>query len=466
MTEPQRSRSDARAGAVTASANTATATSGPVWRIAVIGAGPAGLALALQAARLLPGADITLFDARPADKDVSGDPRTLALALGSVQLLKRLGGWPAAAAQPITEVLVSQAPPTIALRGAASAVHLRAADEAVPMLGAVLSYGALVSCLQRAWRAAEAREPLRLHSRFGQPVVEVRNLGDGDKRPAALAADGGGVGAAAIDRGAGDQRAGRARWTGRVEVDAGIAERFDLAVVAEGGVFADQARKAVTHDYRQTAWVGSVTLDGATPGLAVERFTREGPLALLPLPAGADGVQRAAMVWCVNRPPGGPDEAADTVAALDDAQRIAVLNTLLPPEAGRVVALSKLKHFALGLNAERTLVDGAIVRIGNAAQTLHPVAGQGLNLGLRDATELVHALRHARPEDLDRVLRRLEWARGPDRWSMIAATDFLARSFTWRWPGLPAVRGLGLAALQGLPWLKSALARQMMFGRR
>ncbi len=456
MSEPQGSRSGAWPSAVTV-----TASPGPVWRIAVIGAGPAGLALALQAARLLPGADITLFDARPADKDVSGDPRTLALALGSVQLLKRLGGWPAAAAQPITEVLVSQAPPTIALRGAASAVHLRAADEAVPMLGAVLSYGALVSCLQRVWQAAEAREPLRLHSRFGQPVVEVRNLGGGDKSPAALAADGSAGGGAADDRGAG--RAGR---TGRVEVDAGIAERFDLAVVAEGGVFADQARKAVTHDYRQTAWVGSVTLDGATPGLAVERFTREGPLALLPLPAGADGAQRAAMVWCVNRPPGGPDEAVDTVAALDDAQRIAVLNSLLPPEAGRVVAVSKLKHFALGLNAERTLVDGAIVRIGNAAQTLHPVAGQGLNLGLRDATELVQELRHARPDDLDRVLRRLEWARGPDRWSMIAATDFLARSFTWRWPGLPAVRGLGLAALQGLPWLKSALARQMMFGRR
>jgi 2-octaprenyl-6-methoxyphenol hydroxylase len=131
-----------------------------------------------------------------------------------------------------------------------------------------------------------------------------------------------------------------------------------------------------------------------------------------------------------------------------------------------VVGLSALKHFALGLNAERTLVDGRIVRIGNAAQTLHPVAGQGLNLGLRDAAALVQALRRAQPDELAAVLRRLEWARGPDRWSMIAATDFLARSFTWRWPGLPAARGLGLAALQALPPLKSALARQMMFGRR
>ncbi len=399
----------------------------PTWRIAVIGAGPAGLALALQAAQRLPGAEVTLFDARPAEQDVSGDPRTLALALGSVQALRRLGAWPEAAAQPIREVLVSQAPPTVDLRWAPAEVRLRASDEGVDMLGAVLSYGALVSCLQRAWRAAEALEPQRLHSRFGQPVSDLRNRG--------------------ANRGGG------------VEVDAGIVENFDLAVVAEGGVFADQSRKALAHDYGQTAWIGTVTLAGGTPGLAVERFTREGPLAMLPLAAAADGSARAAMVWCV-------DSSDDPVAPLSEAQRIAVLNSLLPEAAGRVTALSPMKQFALGLNAERSLSDGAIVRIGNAAQTLHPVAGQGLNLGLRDAAELVFALRRATPADLPSLLRRLEWRRGPDRWSMIAATDFLARSFTWRWPGLPAARGLGLAALQALPPLKSALARQMMFGRR
>jgi 2-octaprenyl-6-methoxyphenol hydroxylase len=76
----------------------------------------------------------------------------------------------------------------------------------------------------------------------------------------------------------------------------------------------------------------------------------------------------------------------------------------------------------------------------------------------------VHALRQT--PDLRQALRRVEWSRAPDRWAMIAATDFLARSFTWRWPGLPAARGLGLAALDALPWAKNLLARQMMFGRR
>ena len=422
-------------------------------RIAVVGAGPAGLTLALLAAEQLPQAQVTLFDARPLERDVSADARTLALSLGSVQLLQRLGVWPAELAQPILQVHVSQAPPTLRLWGADSAVQLSAEDERVPMLGAVLSHGQLVAALQRAWTAAVTRQPhgppQRLVSRFGTPVSAVKPLADG------------------------------------VEIDAGVAERFDLAVIAEGGVFAEHARKSLAHDYQQTAWVGTVELEGGTPGLAVERFTRSGPLALLPLlpllppqPLPADGArtrQRAAMVWCV-------DSNDDPVAELSDAQRLAVLATQLPAAAGRVVSISPLKRFALGLNAERSLVDGCTVRIGNAAQTLHPVAGQGLNLGLRDAFELVQALRRRDDQmrhdgvtgvraqsplgSLQAALRRVEWSRAPDRWAMIGATDFLARSFTWRWPGLPAVRGLGLAALQALPPLKSALARQMMYGRR
>ncbi len=401
-------------------------------QIAVIGAGPVGLALALQAARALPDAQVTLFDARAADKDVSGDPRTLALSLGSVQLLERLGAWRADLAQPILEVHVSQQPPsTLPLLGdwlGEPCLRIRAVDEAVPLLGAVLSYGSIVAPLQQVWMAAAAAEPARLHSRFGQPVAALKNLGDG------------------------------------AEVDAGIAERFDLAIVAEGGVFADRPRRAlgpknrspIRHDYHQTAWVGRVAFEPATEpranGVAFERFTRHGPAALLPLKDGGAG-----LVWCV------PSDD-DPVRELNDAQRVTVLNSIFHPATGRIASITPLKDFALGLNAERTLTDGRSVRIGNAAQTLHPVAGQGLNLGLRDAFELVHAL--ARNPDVDAVLKRLEWQRGPDRWAMIAATDFLARSFTWRLPGAGAARGLGIAALQLLSPLKSALARQMMFGRR
>ncbi len=396
--------------------------------IAVIGAGPVGLALAIHAARALPDATITLFDARPAEKDVSGDPRTLALSLGSVQLLERLGAWRADLAQPILEVHVSQQPPSapsflpafIADAIGEPALRIRAIDEAVPLLGAVLSYGSVSAPLQQVWMAAEAADPKRLRSRFGTAVAAIKNL------------------------------------AGAVEVDAGIAESFDLAVVAEGGVFAEQARKALTHNYQQTAWVGTVSFDSARSaaqkGVAFERFTRHGPAALLPLKDG-----RAGLVWCV---PSGDDP----VRELSDAQRVTVLNDIFHEAVGRIAGISALKQFPLGLNAERTLTDGRTVRIGNAAQTLHPVAGQGLNLGLRDAFELVQSL--GRNADVEAVLRGLEWQRGPDRWAMIAATDFLARSFTWKLPGAGAARGLGIAALQALGPVKSALARQMMFGSR
>ncbi|MCG3188559.1 MAG: 2-octaprenyl-6-methoxyphenol hydroxylase [Burkholderiaceae bacterium] len=393
-----------------------TSTSNPL-RLAVVGAGPAGLALALLAAQRLPHAQVSVFDARTADKDVSLDPRTLALSLGSVQLLQRLHAWPREAAQPIGQVHVSQAPP-----GFDAAVTIRAADEAVPMLGAVLSYGALTARLQQVWLERCALEPARLSLRLGTPVSALKEA------------------------------------AGEVEVDAGIAERFDLAVVAEGGVFSDQARKALSHDYRQVAWVGEVGLEGGAAGLAVERFTANGPLALLPLPAAHEVPgSRAALVWCV-------PQADDAVAPLDDAQRLVLLNSQLPAIAGRAVRLGALKRFTLGLNAERTLVRGRTVRIGNAAQTLHPVAGQGLNLGLRDAYALVDSLRN--PAPIDAALRRIEWSRAPDRWSTIATTDFLARSFTWRWPGLSLLRGAALVALDAAAPVKSRLARQMMFGWR
>jgi 2-octaprenyl-6-methoxyphenol hydroxylase len=397
------------------------------FRIAVVGAGPVGLALALLAARQLPGARISVFDARPADRDVSADARTLALSLGSIQLLERLQAWDGAHAEPIREVCVSQQSPVLSVPAwlGAPRVELSAVALGVPQLGAVVPYGALVAPMQRAWQALVAQEPQRLASRFGTPVQALKDLVDG------------------------------------VEVDAGVAEAFDLAVVAEGGVFGDQKALAdLSSDYRQDAWVGSVTIDGGRPGLAIERFTRHGPAALLPLPGGS----RWALVWCVPR-----DD--DPVRELDDAQRLAVLNTVFGADVGRIASVSALKCFPLGLSAHRSLVRGRQVRIGNAAQTLHPVAGQGLNLGLRDAFALAAALRDASDHSasappLDAALSRVAWQRAPDRWALIATTDFLARSFTWNAPGIDTLRGVGLAVLNRLPWAKGALARQMMFGKR
>lgn len=407
------------------------ASKGSGLQLAIVGAGPAGLALALHASRRLPQARITVYDRWPAQHDLRSDRRTLALSLGSVQFLQRLGLWEAVGplTAPILRVHVSQVQPDLAALcglGSGAEVTIDHTDVSVPQLGAVVPYGTLVAPMREAWLARCAADPERCQARLGEAVQRIEAVPGGARVTLASAPE--------------------------------CPQVHDLAVVAEGGVFAEQARKAVVHDYRQTAWVGTVELEGGAHGLAIERFTNQGPLALLPLPDASEGARnRAALVWCV------PTDD-DPVRSLETPQRLAVLQHWLPAVAGRPVALSPLKDFALGLNAERTLVQGRTVRIGNAAQTLHPVAGQGLNLGLRDVFALVERLERSR--DLTAALSGVEWARAPDRWSLITATDFLARSFTWKLPGLSTLTGMGLSCVQHLPGVRQALARHLMFGRR
>jgi 2-octaprenyl-6-methoxyphenol hydroxylase len=223
----------------------------------------------------------------------------------------------------IREVHVSQQQPTVLWPGSQQPeVRITAAEQGVPRLGAVVSYGTLVAPLQAAWLQATQAQAERLSMRFGTPVKGLKRLSDASVHG--------------------------------VEVDADIAEHFDLVVVAEGGVFADQAKlqwpQGVSRDYEQTAWVGQVLLDDrGEAGIAYERFTPSGPAALLPLPNGSvtpGGVvgRRAALVWCVQ-------QADDPVAALNDAQRLTLLNTVFHPDVGGIREVSPLKAFPLGLNA-------------------------------------------------------------------------------------------------------------------
>lgn len=404
-------------------------------RLAVIGAGPVGLSLALHAARALPEACVSLFDARSAGGDPARDPRIIALSLGSIRLLRRLQAWMPAASQAIEEVHVSQ----LAHAGFAAQAEVRisAQAEGVPQLGAVLRYGDIVAPLEAAWTELAASSPERLAPRFGVHVESVQ------------------------------PRTGRAGRGALVRTAQGETEEFDIAVLAEGGVFADQKRKPWSHDYRQTAWVGQVQLAKDRRGIAYERFTPDGPAALLPLPPTESGLQtapghRAALVWCV-------PERADRVQGMSDGERIDALNGLFHPDTGGIAGIGPLKRFPLGLNAEHTLCRERIAHIGNAAQTLHPVAGQGLNLGLRDAFELVRQLKRAGNGSaggswIDDALRRTERHRAADRWTMIAATHFLAQAFTWDVPGAALLRGAALTSLQRMRPAKSLLARRMMFG--
>ncbi|PLZ03309.1 2-octaprenyl-6-methoxyphenyl hydroxylase [Burkholderia sp. WAC0059] len=423
---------NAAASASADDANSSPADDAPFdYDVTIVGAGPVGLALAgwLAKRTATQSLSLALVDARePADS--ASDPRAIAVSHGSRTLLDALA-WPRDAT-PIERIHVSQ-------RGHFGRTLIDRADYGLTALGYVARYGAIVEALAAAVRTTPARW---LHA----------------TRAFAPAPDGEGV-TLSVESAASGARTLRTR----------------ILVNAEGGLFrrppaGDDAIEAAsrpaderlddetkrTRDYGQTALVGVVTAAAPRPHVAWERFTPEGPIALLPM-GGTRGADYA-LVWCC-----APAEGARR-AQLSDEDFLAELDIAFGARMGRFTAVRGRAAFPLGLSALDTLVKGRIVAVGNAAQTLHPVAGQGLNLGLRDAHALVDALAQhgATPLALAEFARR----RALDRRLTIGATDTLARLFTVDSRPLATLRGLALTALEFAPPVKTALARHMMFGQR
>jgi 2-octaprenyl-6-methoxyphenol hydroxylase len=373
--------------------------------VAVCGAGPVGLALAAFLARRgVAGERIALIDGKSLGQAIS-DPRSIALSWGSVQLLEEVRAWPLPAT-PIHEIHVSR-------RGQLGRSLMDRAEHRLPALGYVARYGDVVDALARACDRAgvQTLRPARVES-FDEP-------GDGV----------------------------------HLRLDDGRTVFAQVAVQAEGGVFGQQESKARQRDYGQTALIARVSVSEPVPHRAFERFTDEGPLALLPQDGG-DGHQYA-LVWCMR-----PERAVD-VQLLDDAGFLAQLGQAFGTRLGSFTSSSPRVAFPLGLNAEARAT-ARTVAIGNAAQTLHPVAGQGLNLGLRDAAVLARQLaRGATPSAIEAFLRD----RSQDRSLTISLTDTMARAFTVPGPAQPLL-GLSLAALDLVKPARLLLADLMMFGRR
>jgi 2-octaprenyl-6-methoxyphenol hydroxylase len=226
-----------------------------------------------------------------------------------------------------------------------------------------------------------------------------------------------------------------------------------IAVQAEGGVFGQQQDRARKRDYGQVAVIARVSASAPIAHRAFERFTDEGPLALLPQD-GADAHQYA-LVWCVR-----PERAAQLLE-LGDEHFLQHLGAAFGSRLGRFTRVSARVSYPLGLNADAR-ASARTVAIGNAAQTLHPVAGQGLNLGLRDAAVLARALaQEAGPA----ALARFVGARAQDRRLTISVTDAMARLFADAGP-LQSLFGLSLAVLDTVTPARILLAELMMFGHR
>jgi 2-octaprenyl-6-methoxyphenol hydroxylase len=232
----------------------------------------------------------------------------------------------------------------------------------------------------------------------------------------------------------------------------GEASPAGLRIHAEG----DAGEDASVLEFDQAALLAEVEAGNAHGTTAWECFTPEGPLALLPLPEP----RRYSLVWCA-----APAQSRRR-AALDPAAQAAELQEAFGWPLGRLAIASPCLVAPMVRRTRREVVRGDEAWIGNAAQALHPVAGQGLNLGLRDAFELARSLAEAAAEGLaaDAALRRFAQARRADRLGTIGLTDALARIFTVA--PLRPLQSVALAALDLAPPARSALARRLMFGHR
>jgi len=377
----------------------------PSYDVAICGAGPVGMALAaLLARRGVAGARIALVDARSLGQAIS-DPRSIALAWGSRLLLEDVGAWPLPATA-IHQIHVSR-------RGRLGRSLMDRAEHKLAALGYVARYGDVANALSAACERA------------GVDVIRPARVARLDEQPGQVA----------------------------LMLEDGRTLAAKVAVQAEGGLFGQQPEQAHKRDYGQTAVIARVSVSAPVAHRAFERFTDEGPLALLPQ-EGADGHQYA-LVWCAR-----PERAA-ALLALDDEAFLRALGEAFGSRLGRFTGVSSRVSYPLGLNADARST-ARTVAIGNAAQTLHPVAGQGLNLGLRDAAVLARLLaQDAGPRAISQFVAQRE----SDRRLTISLTDAMARLFTDTGP-LQSLFGLSLAVLDTVKPARMLLAELMMFGHR
>lgn len=390
--------------------------------VAVVGGGMVGacLALALAEPFAAAGRRLVLLESAPPDtgRSPSFDGRTTALSNGSRRILTALGVWNAVApeAGPISRIHVSD-------RGRFGAARIDAREQGLEAMGYVVPNRVLGAAL---W------ERLATH-----PAVQLR-------APVCVA----GMEVTA------DPRVGGAV---RLALDDGRALAARLVVAADGAqsvVRAAAGIAASVEDYRQVAVITQVTCDRDHQGVAYERFTTSGPIAVLPLPPSL-GPRRVATVWTLT-----PQEA-DRVRALPEAAFLDGLQAAFGWRLGRFTTAGERLAYPLSLVQSAALTAPRVAIIGNAAQALHPIAGQGFNLGLRDAVTLAECLvdleSDGDPGSPAVLARYADW-RATDRDLLVRFTDGLVKLFGTRSAPFGVARGLGLSLFDLLPAAKAAMS--------
>lgn len=392
-------------------------------QVLILGGGLAGLSFAIALAIEEPTLDITLLEAHPFQSGTPNpmDTRGSALNLHSVALLEKWGVWSSlgAHAGAIADIHVSH-------RGHFGSALMKAADLDVPALGYVIENHEL------------GRELLKRAEQLGVTVrAPVRCI--------ALQSDG--------DRPGVQTEEGEVLSADLVLLAAGVAKDWFHGL----GI---RVEERPTHNH---ALVFNATFPGQQAGCAFERFTPHGPLAVLPLRSLSRSEQRFNVVWSV------PDKQVSVLSGLDDTAFIAAFQNAFGWRLGRVTAVGQRSQWPLVRLAASEQYRSGYLLVGNAAHTLHPVAGQGLNLSLREAgllaPEVVTAQRNGQPIGDERSLTTYLQHAAEEQHFITRSTDLLATLFNRRGPALDVPRNLSLAMLDLLPAARARVAG-MGTGRR
>ncbi|VAX11745.1 2-polyprenyl-6-methoxyphenol hydroxylase [hydrothermal vent metagenome] len=396
------------------------------YDILIVGGGMVGASLAAALSQVADTSlRITVVESSPFDSSAqpSFDARTVALSDSSKVIFQTLGLWDemlALGVMPIKRIHVSD-------RGHLGSTHLDAHQQGVAALGYVVETRVMGKVLTRYINKSKNIDLIcpatleQFESTAESATVSISREGRLESLQAKLV----------------------------VAADGGESQLRKLAGI-----------KTLDMNYGQMALIANVSCDRPHQHIAYERFTDSGPMALLPScdPDGSE--QSYALVW-TEKP-----EQAEKIAALDEQAFLLRLQQRFGGRAGKFIKAGSRCVYPLKFQQARESVRPRLAIIGNAAHSLHPVSGQGFNLGLRDAAVLAQVIVDAQrkredPGKLDNLQDYARWRRR-DQWQTALSTDSLVRIFSNRFPPLALVRNIGLLALDILPPLKKRLARHAM----
>lgn len=395
------------------------------YDIAIVGGGMVGISLAIALGRMTPAPRVVLIEAQDYAKHLppSFDSRTIALSYSSRQIFDALNLWQPLVAQGITPIKTIH----ISDRGHAGITHLQASEQQVEALGYVVENRLLGQVLYQALQTlthVQVLAPAELQAMsYGSNYAELRGVHQG--KPLDI--------------------------------------RAKLVVAADGTHSFVRQYLGVEQrhwDYKQSAVIANVACDQPHQNIAYERFNSTGPMALLPLSGIADTPHRYGLVWTV------PTHQTEAILQLSDTEMAVKLREAFGTRVGNFIRIGQRHAYPLGHTQIREHVRHRLAFIGNAAHTLHPVAGQGFNLGLRDVAALAQVIHDALragqdPGELLQLQTYAKWRRR-DLIQTSLFTDSLVRIFSTDFLPLVVARNIGLFTLECVAPLRKRLTRHAM----